>query len=152
VSTTLYGAVLRTEMEVTSRRPHSLVSNYVPPGQDAMVSWNLSDLTFVNTYKTPIYLYARCRGGELTVSIYGNSEDKKDIFVDTEIIRYIPYKTETVIDSDLPKGSHYVRSSGKRGLECSVIRTISQNGEVLNTETISHDIYAAQKEVIVSAP
>lgn len=152
VSTTVYGAVLRTELEVTARRPHSLVSGYVDPGQDAMVAWGISDLAFINTYDTPILLYAKSGGGALTVSIYGDMKEKKDVSVTSKIIRYIPYKTERIIDSDLPDGSTYIRSSGKRGLECSVHRTVSFNGEILKSETVSHDIYAAQKKIVVSGP
>lgn len=152
VSTTVYGAILRTELEVMERRPHSLVSGYVEPGQDAMVSWGISDLVFVNTYETPILLSVKCGGGVLTVSVYGDVKEKKDVSVQSEITRYIPYKTETIVDKSLPSGSRYVRSSGKRGLECSVYRTISKNGEILKTETVSHDIYAAQKKIVVSGP
>lgn len=152
VSTTLYGAILRTELEVTARRPHSLVSSYVEPGQDAMVSWGLSDLAFVNPYDTPVLLHALWGGGALTVSIYGDSKEKKEVSVTSEITRYIPFQTETVIDKDLPDGSSYIRSSGKRGLECSVYRNIVQNDGMVTTETVSHDIYAAQKKIIVSGP
>lgn len=152
VSTTLYGAILRTELEVTARRPHSLVSGYVDPGQDAMVSWGLSDLAFYNPYDTPVLLHALWGGGVLTVSVYGDSREKKEISVTSEILRYIPFQTETIVDKDLPDGSSYLRSSGKRGLECAVYRTISRNGVIEKTETVSHDIYAAQKKVIVSGP
>lgn len=152
VSTTVYGAVLRTELEVTVRRPHSLVSAYVDPGQDAMVSWGTSDLAFKNTYDTPVLLHAFCGGGKLTVSVYGDTREKKEVSVSSEILRYIPFETETVYDSALPAGSHYIRSSGKRGLECRVYRTISEGGTALKTETVSHDIYMAQKRIVVSAP
>lgn len=152
VSTTVYGAVLRTELEVTARRPHSLVSTYVDPGQDAMVAWGTSDLAFCNTYQTPVLLHADCGGGVITVSVYGDIGEKKDVSVSSEIIRYIPYETETVVDPDLSDGSSYVRSSGKRGLECSVSRSISLNGAEQKTETISHDIYMAQKKIIVTGP
>jgi len=37
VSTTLYGAVLRAELEVVARRCHSMAVHYVPLAQDAMV-------------------------------------------------------------------------------------------------------------------
>ena len=152
VSTTVYGAVLRTELEVTARRPHSLASAYVDPGQDAMVSWGTSDLAFRNTYDTPVLLHAVCGGGMLTVSVYGDTREKKEVSVTSEILRYIPFETETILDPDLPSGSQYVRSSGKRGLECSVCRTVSQGGKILKTEVVSHDIYMAQKRIIVSAP
>ena len=152
VSTTVYGAVLRTELKVTARRPHSLVSTYVDPGQDAMVAWGTSDLAFENTYATPVLLHATAAGGVLTVAIYGDSAAKKEIAVSSEITAYIPYTTETIVDADLRSGSHYVKSPGKQGLECTVTRTISENGAVLGTETVSHDTYMAQTRLIVRGP
>lgn len=152
VSTTVYGAVLRTELMVTARRPHSLVSTYVDPGQDAMVAWGTSDLAFENTYATPVLIHATASGGVLTISIYGDLAVKKDITITSEIIRYIPYTTETIIDEELASGSSYTKSSGKRGLECNVYRTVSLNGTVIRTETVSHDTYMAQKKIIVCAP
>lgn len=152
VSTTVYGALLRTELKVTARRPHSLVSSYVDPGQDAMVAWGTSDLAFENTYNLPVLLHATASNGVLTVTIYGNTALKKEISVTSDIIRYIPYSTETIIDDDLAEGTYYIKSSGKQGLECSVSRTIAQDGVVISTETVSRDTYMAQKEIIVSAP
>lgn len=152
VSTTVYGALLRTELTVTQRRPHSLVSSYVDPGQDAMVAWGTSDLAFENSYDMPVLLHATASDGVLTVKIYGNTSLKKEVTVTSSIIRYIPYKTETIIDDVLPDGSYYTKSEGKQGLECSVTRTITENGVVLSTETVSQDTYMAQKEIIVTAP
>lgn len=152
VSTTVYGALLRTELTVTARRPHSLVSSYVDPGQDAMVAWGTSDLAFDNAYPRPVLLHAAAANGVLTVTIYGNTALKKEIAVTSSILRYIPYTTETVIDDGLPRGSRYIKSRGKQGLECSVSRTIAADGAILATETVSHDTYMAQKEIVVTAP
>lgn len=38
VTTTLYNAVLRAELEVAYRKNHSMMVNYVYPGMDAMVA------------------------------------------------------------------------------------------------------------------
>lgn len=152
VSTTVYGALLRTELTVTARRPHSLVSSYVDPGQDAMVAWGTSDLAFENSYDLPVLLHATACDGVLTVTIYGDASLKKEITVTSDIIRYIPYTTETIIDDDLADGTSYIKSTGKQGLECSVSRIVSKDGVVVSSETVSHDTYMAQKEVIVAAP
>lgn len=152
VSTTVYGALLRTELKVTARRPHSLISSYVDPGQDAMVAWGTSDLAFENDYPRSVLLHATAENGVLTVTIYGNTALKKEITVTSNIIRYIPYTSETVIDKGLARGSYYIKSPGKQGLECSVSRTIAEDGTVLARETVSHDTYMAQKEIIVAAP
>ncbi len=152
VSTTVYGALLRTELKVTARRPHSLISSYVDPGQDAMVAWGTSDLAFENDYPRSVLLHATAGNGVLTVTIYGNTALKKEITVTSNILRYIPYTTETIIDKGLRGGSYYIKSAGKQGLECSVSRTVAENGTVLFSETVSHDTYMAQKQIIVTAP
>ena len=38
VSTTLYNAVLYSELEVTSRRNHSMIVSYVDPARDATIA------------------------------------------------------------------------------------------------------------------
>ncbi|MGI5873628.1 MAG: VanW family protein [Bacillota bacterium] len=152
VSTTVYGAALRTKMKIRQRRPHSLVSAYVEPGQDAMVSWGTSDLVFLNTYKTPVLLHAAAEGGSLTVSVYGDSAERADISVVTEILGKIPFEIENVADSALPQGARYTRSPGKEGLECAVYRVYRENGAAVRREFVSRDTYLAQKRVVVFGP
>ena len=38
VSTTLYNAVIRAELKVTTRHNHSLIVNYVKPSEDAAIA------------------------------------------------------------------------------------------------------------------
>lgn len=60
VSTTLYNALLMSEI-LPVASPHTLVSSYVQPGFDAMVSYGGADLTFCNDtlhrLKTSIWIY-----------------------------------------------------------------------------------------------
>lgn len=56
VSTTLYNAVLRAELEVTERFSHSMVVPYVPLAADAAISGISKDLKFTNTLDSPIYI------------------------------------------------------------------------------------------------
>ncbi|MFX8906965.1 VanW family protein, partial [Acinetobacter baumannii] len=56
VSTTLYNAVLRADLEVVTRQPHSMPVWYVPPGQDATVSYPDLDFAFRNNRSEPIAL------------------------------------------------------------------------------------------------
>lgn len=59
VSTTLYGAVLYSELDVTFRKPHSKISSYVDPGLDAMVYVKHGqDFKFVNSTSHVIYIEA----------------------------------------------------------------------------------------------
>ena len=49
VSTTLYLAVLRAELEVTERHNHSMIVNYVKPSMDAAIAEGYKDFKFVNS-------------------------------------------------------------------------------------------------------
>lgn len=70
-STTLYGAVMRADMDIVTRSPHAWPSSYVPIGQDAMVSYGSSDFKFKNTSDYPVFIKAGMSGATLSVQIYG---------------------------------------------------------------------------------
>lgn len=77
-SSTLYNAVLWSELQVTKRNPHSMAVDYLPSSMDAMVSYKAGyDFTFVNNTDYPIYIESYCSGvgangyANLTVNIYG---------------------------------------------------------------------------------
>lgn len=77
-SSTLYNAVLWSELKVTKRNPHSMAVDYLPPSMDAMVSYKAGyDFTFVNNTDYPIYIESYCSDSgvngyaNLTINIYG---------------------------------------------------------------------------------
>lgn len=72
VSTTLYNAVLRTNMNSVERYQHSLKSSYIGIGLDATVAYELLDYRFKNTYSYPIYLESSVYNKNVTFSIYSN--------------------------------------------------------------------------------
>ncbi len=76
VSTTLYNALLRGNIEVTDRKAHSIPSDYVDKGLDATVDSAGIDLKFINDTGAPLYIFAYVKpDGErystVTVSLYG---------------------------------------------------------------------------------
>lgn len=80
-SSTLYNSVLYSGLQLTSIRNHSIASDYVPMGQDAMVNDGGTDFRFINPYKHPVYIKNVVSNGVLTSRVYGNSEDKKNISI-----------------------------------------------------------------------
>lgn len=71
VSTTLYNAVLRANLEIVQRRNHSLGVTYVPAGQDAMVNIGTSDFKFKNNREYPVKVVAFVGPGSVTCQIQG---------------------------------------------------------------------------------
>ena len=107
VSTTLYNAVVKADLEVLERSPHSRVSDYVPIGLDAAVNWPSQDFKFKNTSDYPIFIVAEFADQKLTFKIYGKQLD------DGVYIKLESEKTETIVapegveekpDSSLPVG------------------------------------------------
>ncbi|HZJ83024.1 MAG TPA: VanW family protein [Clostridia bacterium] len=77
-STTLYGAVLRADLEIVNRLPHSIISTYTAVGTDATVNYPWADFQFKNNKDTPVFITRYISGGRLHVEIYGKPSDEYD--------------------------------------------------------------------------
>ena len=71
VSSTLYNALLKADLQITARRPHSIPSSYVKRALDAAISTGGPDLAFKNNTDWPVYVMVRAGGGKVTAQIYG---------------------------------------------------------------------------------
>ncbi len=71
VSTTLYNAVIRAELEITERYGHSMIVTYVDPSADAAIAGTYKDLKFVNNTDAPIYIEGTANGSTITFTVYG---------------------------------------------------------------------------------
>lgn len=84
VSTTLYNAVIRAELEVVERFPHSMTVSYVDPSADAAIAGTYKDLKFVNNTDAPIYIEGYTSGRDIYFTIFGHEtrpENRKVSFV-----------------------------------------------------------------------
>ena len=90
VSTTLYNAAVKADLEIIERSPHTRVSDYVPIGLDAAVNWPGQDFKFKNTSDYPIFIVAEFSDQKLTFKIYGKQLD------DGVYIKLESEKTETI--------------------------------------------------------
>ena len=82
VSSTLYYCTLIADLEIVTRTAHSYVSNYIPYGMDATVSWGGPEFQFANNTNYPIRLEAHVADGSVHISIIGT--DEKDYYVEME--------------------------------------------------------------------
>ncbi|MEF9991630.1 MAG: VanW family protein [Romboutsia sp.] len=80
-SSTIFNPVLTSGLKITSRRNHSIASDYVPMGQDAMVNDGGQDFRFKNQFDNPVYIKNIITNDSITTKIYGNSSDKKSITI-----------------------------------------------------------------------
>ena len=71
VSTTLYNAVIRAELEIVERYGHSMIVNYVDPSADAAIAGTVKDLKFKNNTDAPIYIEGYADGSTVRFTVYG---------------------------------------------------------------------------------
>lgn len=74
VSSTVFQAVLRANVEIVRRTNHSLEIGYVPLGCDATVQWNSKDFQFKNDTGSDIRLSLSCSNGRLTCTVYAKED------------------------------------------------------------------------------
>ncbi|MGN0534998.1 MAG: VanW family protein [Eubacterium sp.] len=77
VSSTIFQAVLRSNLQIKVRACHSLEISYVPLGGDATVQWNSQDFQFKNNCGSDIRLKVTASSGRLTCTVY--SKEKVNI-------------------------------------------------------------------------
>lgn len=115
VASTLYNAVLLSNLSVVERHPHGLTVPYLPPGRDATVADSAGiDFRFRNSSGGPLVLWASAVDRRLTVRIYGRTPPPH-VEIHTQILATRPYRTETVRDRHLPPGTSRVVAPGQDG-------------------------------------
>lgn len=92
VSTTLYLALLRAEIQIDQRFNHSMLVSYVKPAFDAAVAEGSKDLIFTNNTEAPIYIYGAADGEMVSFSIFGMDTRSPD--------REIWFENEVIEDAD----------------------------------------------------
>lgn len=149
VSTTLYNAVIRTNVKSIERVNHSLPPAYIDPGFDATVSYNDVDYKFKNTLSYPMYIEGYSSDGKIVFNIYSNSSLNKikynlvnEIYDKTE-----PKKVEEP-DASLPEGTIEKVQSAKPGCKVKVYLIGYKNGKEVSRELISNDVYKPSNEII----
>lgn len=140
VSSTLYNAVLRGNLKITSRYHHSYPSSYVPLGMDATVDYGNLDFKFTNNYSYPLYIQGSAGGGVVSFSIYSNSSLANiKCVITNDIYEVIQPTTQYVNDSTLPVGTTVYEQPAHTGYKVKVYRTVYKDGKQTSTETISND-------------
>ncbi len=71
VSSTLYNAVRRADLEIVERRIHSIAPSYIQHGMDATVAWPYTDFKFRNNSEDPIIVRGAIQGWRVRVWIVG---------------------------------------------------------------------------------
>lgn len=144
VSTTLYNAVLLSELEVTERHNHSMIVTYVDPSADAAIAESAGkDFQFVNNLNYPIYIEGYTKDKTITFVIYGVEERSADreVIYESEVLERIePTANVLVEDPAQPVGS-IVQSAAHVGYKAKLWKVVKENGVEVSREQINSSNY-----------
>lgn len=108
VSSTLYNAVIRSELQVDERSPHSMVVTYVDLSSDAAIAGTYKDFKFTNNTEYPIYIEGyTTEEKKITFNIYGKEtrpSNRTIEFSSVETSKTEPEGEKIVADSSHPVG------------------------------------------------
>ena len=150
ISSTLYNAVLKANMQIVERRNHQFITSYVPEGRDATVAYGVTDFKFKNTRKYAIKIKASASNGVATISIYGIKENSEyNITFETKTISTIPFTEKYIEDNTIAEGTEQIKQNGANGCvtETYIIKSI--NGQVVSKDLLSKDTYSAMQRIIL---
>lgn len=145
VSTTLYNAVLRAELEVTQRYNHSMVVSYVDPSADAAIAESSGkDFKFVNNTDYPIYIEGiTTKDKKITFTIYGveTRDPGRTVEYVSEILETTNPDTE-VIYTDASKPIGFIDVTGAHiGYKARLWKVVKENGVEVSREVVNNSKY-----------
>ena len=150
VSTTLYNAVLRAELEVVERSPHSMVVSYVKPSMDAAIAGDYKDFKFRNNTDVPVLIRGWADSGTLTFIVYGEETRDPDRTVEfeSEVLKTIePGEDKVTLDPTKPPSYEQVTQSAHIGYEAVLWKIVTENGESTKTQVNSSSYKAVPRYV-----
>lgn len=154
VSSTLYNALLLSDVNITECHPHSLQVSYVAPSFDAMVNYHYADLRFVNNTDNPIYILANADGNKIKISVYGEKNNKK-IIRKSIILEEFPIEEEIKIDElgeypELNNNEKMIISYGRAGIKSQgYLYVYDLKNNLIGVKKIRENKYAGIKTKII---
>lgn len=149
VSTTLYQAVVRSNIEITARRNHGLPVGYVPMGHDATVAYGYIDFKFKNNKDHPIYIESYVKDSKIYVKLYGKAAEDITIDLISETVEVIEPKMEIKKDPDMYVGETKISKASKKGYRVFTYKVYLQNGKEIKRELITKDYYPPRDGVMI---
>ena len=143
ISSTIYNAVIRAELQIDERYPHSMTVHYVDPSADAAIAGDYKDLKFTNNTDYPIYLELITTGSTITCNVYGKDTREAGRTVDfvSEIVEQTDPETVYTADSTQPIGYMAKTASAYTGYVAKLWKIVYKNGVEESREEFNHSTY-----------
>ncbi len=145
VTSTIYAAALKAELDQVSRYVHAYKVSYIDLGMDATVYWGSLDYVFRNNTEEPIKIVSSAKNGTLTISIYGKEARPANRTIKFRSVVLETYMQEMKFEEDLtlaPGAEKKIRS-GMPGYKVELYKQIYVDGVLQNEVKINTSKYSA---------
>lgn len=157
-STTLYNALILSDLEILEVNPHSLPPSYVPLAFDAMVSEGYSDLIFKNNTDKPIYIRTYGDNSTVGVEIYGKPfPEGFKIERKAEFVGVLNHPGDRIVkdtekqyaDKVTYEGEYLRLKYPQEGYHSKAYLMYYQDGELVEEKLIRDEKYLPQEGIII---
>lgn len=148
VSTTLYNAVLKAELEVVERSNHSMIVGYVDPSMDAAIAGTYKDLKFKNNTDAPIYIEGKVVNKTATFTIYGHETRdtaNRKVTYKSEVLETTTAEPALVYvgNNSKPIGYKAITQKAHTGYKAQLWKIVTVNGVEESREVVNKSTYKA---------
>jgi vancomycin resistance protein YoaR len=137
VSSTLFNAVLLSNLKIVERSHHAFPVHYLKPGRDATVVYGALDLKFQNSTSAPVYIVASAKGGRLTFRFFGKKAPGQKVTLERGSQSVQPASSVVERDPHLPAGRRIVKQPAHPGIRVTWYRVVREDGKVVSREPIT---------------
>lgn len=146
VSTTLYNAVVKADLQIIDRSPHNRPSGYIGIGLDAAVNYPSQDFAFKNNTDFPIFISASFHDREIVFKIYGHQmDDGVYIMLESEKTEtlYPPAGIKDKPNRNMPTGTSRIEKAREGAKAVSYKVYYDRDNNEIKREVLDHSTYNA---------
>lgn len=149
VSSTLYSAVLFSDLETTNRQNHMFTVSYIPLGRDAAVAYNELDFKFKNNTNWPIKITSNVKNNTVSFSIHGTKDQpEKKIEISHVQVGTRPSPVKYIDDPNLEEGQTVVIQSGYSGCTIDTYKIVKIGDNIVSNDKLHRSIYSPYQTII----
>lgn len=151
VSSTLFNAVARANLEIVSRSPHAWPSTYVNIGEDATVNWPNLDFKFRNNTDNPVFIITYYRDREMCAEIWGVSlGEGVSIDLQSTVVQTTqpPDEIRYVYNAELPFGTSKTTVKARAGYVVETYKVWYKDGVETSRELLHKSTYKSYQQVV----
>lgn len=150
VSTTLYNAVIRAELDVAERFNHSMIVSYVDPSADAAIAGTYKDLKFVNNTDAPIYIEGYTQDMVIYFNIFGQETRpaNREVIFESETLSTTDPGVQYQASGD-PIGYISQKQSSHVGYTAQLWKIVKVDGVEQSREVFNKSTYKASPRIVV---